>query len=84
MKPNEAAANSLSTLERLDQVRMSPDERRTAKAYLRQAELLADILVRAHAEFHRVLGFFGRDFGTLASRGKVRAETPVRNEWSLP
>ena len=43
MKPYEPVTDRLSTLNQLDQIRMSPGARRTAKACLRQAELLADM-----------------------------------------
>ena len=39
------ATNRLDTIDRLDQIRMNPNERRTARAYLRQAELIADMPV---------------------------------------
>jgi hypothetical protein len=35
----------LDTIDRWDQIRMSPNERSMARAYLRQAELIADMPV---------------------------------------
>ncbi len=79
MKPYEQAINSVSTRYQLDQVRMSPDERRMARAYLRQAELLADVLMRVDAELRRVFGFVGRGMGAVARRSKAPAVTPEPN-----
>lgn len=80
MKPYEPATNSLSTLDRLDQIRMSPGERRMARAYLWQAELLADILMRVDAYLRHVFGFVGHGIrAAFARRRKVRAATPEPN-----
>jgi hypothetical protein len=76
MKPYEPATNRLNTLDQLDQVRMSPSERRMAKACLRQAALLAAMLIRLDPELRPVLGFAGHGIGALARRCKVRALTP--------
>jgi hypothetical protein len=85
MKPYEPATSSLSTLDRLDQVRMSPGERRMARAYLRQAELLAEILMRVDADLRHVFGFVGARLQRFCTRrSKVPAVAPERNEWSLP
>lgn len=79
MKPYEQATNRLSTCDQLDQVRMSPGERRMAEAYLRQAELLADMLMRVDAELRQVFGFVGRGIGAIAGRAKVPGVRPEAN-----
>ena len=79
MKPYEQATNSLSTLDRLDQIHMSPGERRMARAYLRQGELLADILMRVDADLRHVFGLVGRGIGAFARRSKVPVVTPEPN-----
>jgi hypothetical protein len=79
MKPYEQATNSASACYQLDRVRMSPAERRMARAYLRQAELLADMLLRVDAVFRRVLGFAERGISALAHRSKVPPVTPAPN-----
>jgi hypothetical protein len=71
MKPYEQAR--LSTLDQLDQVHMSPSERRMARAYLRQAELLADVLMRLDANIRHAFGVIGRGLGAVTSRGKISA-----------
>ena len=76
MRSDEQAANQLSTRDQLDQVRMRPGERQRARAYLRQAELLADMLLRVDATRCRILNFVGTAFGAVARRSKVRAATP--------
>jgi hypothetical protein len=84
MKPFEEATNSLSILDRSDQVRIGPGERRMARAYLRQAGLLADILMRVYSVLRLVFEFVGHGIGTFARRSKASVVTPHRNEWSLP
>jgi hypothetical protein len=79
MKSIEPAPNRLNTLDQLRQIRMGPNERRLAKAYLRQAELLADMFMWVDAELQRRLGFAGHGIGALARRSKVRALTPEPN-----
>ena len=79
MKPYEQATNRLTTRDQLDQVRMSPGERRMARAYLRQAELLAEMLMRMGAELRRVFGVIGRGIGAVAGRGRVVAARPDGN-----
>lgn len=79
MKPFEQATNRLSTCYQLDQVRMSPSERRMARAYLRQAELLADMLMRMGAELRQVFGFVRRGVGAVAGRAKVPGVRPEAN-----
>ena len=77
MKPYEQAR--LSTLDQLDQVHMNPGERRMARAYLRQAELLADLLMRLDADLRHAFGFVGRGIGAVSARGKVSAARPEAN-----
>lgn len=73
MKPYQQAINSVTTLEQLDQIRMSPGGRRMARAYLRQSELLADMLMRADAELRAAFGYAGRGIAAFVRRGKVPA-----------
>lgn len=73
MKPYLQSTNRSSTRDQLDQVRMSPGERRTARAYLRQAELLAEMLMRVGAELRQVFRLVGRGIGAVAGRGRVVA-----------
>lgn len=79
MKPYEQTTNSVSAVDQLDQIRMSPAERKMAKAYLRLAELLADMLMRVDAELRRACGFVGRGVVALAHRSKVSAVRPEPN-----
>ena len=79
MKPYEQATNRLNTADQLDQIRMSPGERRMAREYLRQAELLADMLMRIGVELRQVIGFVGRGSGALAGRAKVAGVRPEAN-----
>lgn len=76
MKPSEHGTNSSSMVDRLDQIRMSPHERRMARASLGQAELLADMLLRANEDLRRVFGLVTRGISALARRSKVPAATP--------
>ena len=73
MKPYEQAMNSVNTLDQLNLVRMSAGERRMARAYLLEAELIADMLMRADTELHAALASVGRGIGALVRRGKVSA-----------
>ena len=77
MKPYEQA--QLSTFDQLDQVRMSPGKRRMARRYLRQAEFLADMLMRLDADRRRAFGFIGRGIGAVLGGGKVAAARPETN-----
>lgn len=79
MKPYEQATNPLTTRDQLDRVRMSPGERRMARAYLRQAELLAGMLMRMGAELRHVFGFVWRGIGAVAGRAKVPGVRPEAN-----
>jgi hypothetical protein len=79
MKLCEYGKTSVSTLDRLDQIRMSPSERQRARAYLRQAELLADILIRVDADLRLMFGFVGRGISAFAHRGKPPHVTPQPN-----
>lgn len=81
MKPYEQATNSLSAVDRLDQIGMSPDKRRMARASMRQAELIADMLIRANEDLRHVFGFIGRGISALPRRSKV---SPLAPEWRLP
>jgi hypothetical protein len=84
MKPYAEVTNSLSTLDGLDQICMSSGERLMARAYLRKAELFADVLLRVGADLRRAFGFAGRSFGVFACHRKASAVPPERSEWSTP
>ena len=79
MKPYEQATSSLSTLDQLDQIGMSPDRRRIARASMRQAEMIAETLMRAHADLRQVLGFVRRLVSPPARRSKLPAVRPEPN-----
>jgi hypothetical protein len=81
MKPYEQASNSMGAGDGLAHVRMSPDQLRTARATLRQAELIADTLIRANQDLHQLFALIGRGIGALARHSKVSASKP---EWRLP
>jgi hypothetical protein len=73
MKTYKQVTNSSGTRHGLDLVRLSPGERRMAKAYLALAELLADMLLRTYAGLGRGFGFVGRGIAAIAQRSKVAA-----------
>jgi len=79
MKPYEPVTDRLSTLNQLDQIRMSPGARRTAKACLRQAELLADMLMRVDAELRHAIGFAARGIAAFARRSRRPVARPQPN-----
>ena len=79
MKQNETASDSTDVFDRLEQIRISPEARRTAQAYLRQGELLAELLMRAHADLRRAFAFVGRGIGAFARRSKASAVRPEPN-----
>jgi hypothetical protein len=81
MKPYEPAAIGVSTVDRLDQISMSPNELRMARASMRQAELIVDMLIHAHDGLRHVVGSIGRGIGALARRNKV---SPVAPTWQAP
>jgi hypothetical protein len=78
--PYEQATNALSTVDRLDQVCMNPHARRIAKTSLLQAELLADMLMRAYAELSHLSRFVSRGIRASARGSKVSSVTA---EWRL-
>jgi hypothetical protein len=77
----EQETNSLGAGDRLDQIRLSPAERRMARASMRQAELIAEMLMRANKELRQVFGFVRRCSSSLARRSKASVASP---EWKLP
>jgi hypothetical protein len=81
MKPYEQATNSMSMDYRLDQIHMSPDGRRSARASMRQAEMIADMVLRAHEDLRRLFGSVRRGISALARHSKGSPATP---EWRLP
>ncbi len=81
MKPSEQATYTSSTVDRLDQSRIRTRERRMARAYFGQSELLADMLLRANEDLRHVFGLVTRSIGALVRRSKVSTATP---ECSLP
>jgi hypothetical protein len=81
MNPYGQATNNLGTADGLARIRMSPGKRRMARASMRQAELIVDLLMRANDDLRRVFGFVRRGINALARRSKVPAVAP---EWRLP
>jgi hypothetical protein len=81
MKAYERATLTPSSIDRLDRIRMSPDKRRIARASMRQAELIADVLVRANDGLRYVLGSIGRGISAVARRSKSSPGIP---KWRAP
>jgi hypothetical protein len=81
MNLSDKAASRIGTIDGLDRVCMSPDQRRLAQASLRQAELLADMLLRANDDLRKVFRILQRGIGILARRSKV---SPFASESRLP
>ena len=77
----KSETDNLSSIDRLDQVTMSADKRRAARASVRQAELIADGLMRASADFRQLFAMIQRGIDTLGRRGKISAVKPM---WKLP
>jgi len=70
MKSDELATNSLrTTVAGLERIRMSPEERRSSRALVRQAELIAAVLLRANTGLRHAFGFIARVSGALARPG---------------
>jgi hypothetical protein len=81
MKPYERLASMTSSVDRLDQIRMSPGKRRIARTSMRQAELIADMLMRANDGLRYVLVSIGRGIGAVARRSK---SSPGMPKWRAP
>ena len=81
MNPYGPATNSRSTVDRLDQIRISADARRMARASVRQAEFVANMFIGANDALRHILALIGRGIGAVAHRSNARAATP---EWRLP
>lgn len=81
MKSHEQASNAMGADNGLAHVRMSPDQLRTAKATLRQAELIADTLIRANQDLHHTFAMMARGISAFTRHSKVSAAKP---EWRLP
>ncbi len=79
MKPCEQATNTGRKLDRLDQINMTAHQRRTARASMHQAEMIIDMLMRAHADFQQVLGLVRRVIGSVARRGRLLAARTETN-----
>jgi hypothetical protein len=62
----------------LDDVHMSASERERAKAYMRQAELLADFVVRAFAAMQSLIALTERGARSLARRMKLVTAKPAQ------
>lgn len=76
MKQDRPATRSPNMVDCLDQIGMRPSQRRMARASLRQAELIVDMLIRANNDFCCVLGFVGRGIDALSRRNKVSQAAP--------
>ncbi len=81
MKSYQPATRDLSTAHRLEQICMSSDKRRIARASMQQAEFIADLIMRANQDLRHVFGLLQRTIRGLWYRSKVSAVTP---EWRLP
>jgi len=81
MKSYERLTSTTSSVDRLDQTRMSPDQRRIARASMRHAESIADMFVRANDGRRYVLGSIGRGMSALARRSKSSPGIP---KWRAP
>ncbi len=79
MKPYEHATNATATVDHLDQLSMRPDQRLAARATLRQAEMVAEMLMRAHADLSQVFGLLRRIVSAPAQRDKLSAVRPEPN-----
>ena len=72
MKTSTDTSNDRSDIYRsLDTVRMSNADRRHARASLRDAELIADLLFRAAADMRSIAGFV--EHGAMNLANAVRA-----------
>jgi len=76
MKTYERATLTSSSMDRLDEIAMSPDKRRIARASMRQAELIADVLVRANDGLRYVWGSIGRGVCAIARRSNSSPGIP--------
>jgi len=76
MKAYETAASSNSLVEGLDQIRMSPEARRSARASIQQGELIAEMLMRANEDLRQTFGFVRRAIGAFGHRSKATAAVP--------
>ena len=81
MQPFEPATSGVSTTDRLNNICVSPNELRMARASMRQAELIVDMFIRANDAFRHIFGYVGRSIGVLAQRNKV---DPVARTWHAP
>jgi hypothetical protein len=83
MKPyvQKQTTSTLVGADSLDQIRMSPHDRRMAKITLGQAELIVAILIRAYQDLREVFELIGRGARALAHHSKASAKTP---EFRLP
>ncbi len=79
MKLCEQATNTGRKFDRLDQINMTAQQRRNARASIHQAEMIIDMLVWAHADIQQVLGFVRRVIGSVARRGKLIAARTETN-----
>ena len=81
MKSYEQANSSMGAEDALENVNIKPDQLRTARATLRQAELITDTLIRANQDLDYVFALIARGARALGHHSKVSAKTP---EWRLP
>lgn len=79
MKPYEHATNASATADHLDRISMRPDQRLVARATLRQAEMVAEMLMRAHADLSQIFGLVRRIVSAPAQRDKLSAVRPEPN-----
>jgi hypothetical protein len=55
-----------SVIDRLSHIRMTDRERQVAMAYLRQGEIVADVMIQATVGIRSVVQFIARGFHALA------------------
>lgn len=74
----ENVKSNSSTVDRLDDVRMSERDRALAKAHMRDAEFVADLIFRAVADIQSVVALVERGVVGLARRVKSMFVRPAQ------
>lgn len=75
----DKAADRSSVYTRLDAIRMSEEDRRHAKASMRDAELIADLVLRAAADMRAVAQGVAHAAAGLVSGIKAMLAKPVEH-----
>jgi hypothetical protein len=80
MKPTtDNAADKSSAVTRLDTIRMSKEQRRQAYASLHDAELIAELVLRAVADMRAIARGVEHAAASLASGIKAMLAKPVKH-----